>query len=104
MKFIVAKNDSGKTRALIKQSLDTGVPIFALYDSKAESLRTKSISYFGSPVTVVTPQDFAFGNYRGDILVDDMEKAFTALLADYIRTSNFNIVAATVTEEQSALF
>jgi hypothetical protein len=99
MKFIVGKNDSGKTRELIKQSLDRGIPIFALYESKAESLRAKSISYFGKAVQVVTPQDFAFGSYRGDILVDDMEKAFTALLADFIRTTNFNVITATVTED-----
>ena len=37
MKLIVGKNDSGKTKDLIKYSLDTGIPIFALYDSKAES-------------------------------------------------------------------
>ena len=99
MKFIVGKNDSGKTRELIKQSLDRGIPIFALYESKAESLKAKSISYFGKPVQVVTPQDFAFSSYRGDIMVDDLEKAFAALLADYIRTSDFNVVTATVTAD-----
>lgn len=99
MKLIAGKNDSGKTRALIKQSLDTGIPIFALYDGKAESLKAKSISYFGLPVRTVTPNDFAFGKYQGDILVDDLDKAFTMLLADYLRTSNFDITAATVTED-----
>ena len=99
MKIIVGKNSTGKTRALIKQSIEQGIPIFALYEGKAESLRAKAFSYFGKPIDVVTPADFASGSYNGDILVDDMEKAFTTLLANYLKTSNFNVVSATVTED-----
>lgn len=99
MKIIIGKNDSGKTRTLIKQSLDLGIPILALYDSKADSLRSKSLSYFGKIVHVVTLQDLADGSYSGSILVDDIEKAFATLLAAYLHSSDFNIVAATITEE-----
>ena len=99
MKFIIGKNDSGKTRTLIKQSIDQGIPIFVLYESKADSIRSKAINYFGKSVQVVTTQDFVTGRYNGDILVDDMEKAFVTLLAAYINTSNFNIIAATITED-----
>lgn len=99
MKVIVGKNDSGKTRTLIKHSIDRNIPIFALQDSKAESLKVKAVSYFGAPVSVVTLQDLAFGKYSGDILVDDLEKVFTLLLSDYLHTDNFNIVAATITED-----
>lgn len=99
MKFIVGKNDSGKTRALISQSLDTNIPIFALQPRKADSLMAKSLSYFGKPVQIVTPQDFMGGDYNGDILIDDMEKVFTTLLAAHIQSNDFNIVAATVTED-----
>ena len=99
MRIIIGKNSTGKTRALIKQSLEQGIPIFALYEGKAESLRAKSFSYFGKPVDVVTPTDFTSGVYTGDILVDDMEKAFTTLLASFLNTSNFNVVAATITED-----
>jgi hypothetical protein len=98
MKFIIDKNCAGKTRALIKQSLDSGIPIFALYQSKAESLREKSLSYFDRVVQVVTPQDFADG-YTGDILIDDMDKAFQTLLAAHLNSFNFNIVSATLTED-----
>lgn len=98
MKLIVDKNCAGKTRALIKQSLDSNIPIFALYEGKAASLREKSLSYFDKVVKVITPQDFANG-YAGDILVDDMDKTFHALLADYICSSSFNVVAATITED-----
>jgi hypothetical protein len=98
MTVFVGKNDSGKTKALIKQSLETGTPIFVLYDSKAESIRAKAFSYFGKSVSVVTPTDLAQG-YSGDILVDDIEKAFAVLLADYVKSSNFTITGATITDD-----
>ncbi len=98
MKFITNKNCTGKTRALIKQSLDTSIPIFALYPGKAESLREKSISYFDKIVKVVTPQDFANG-YTGPILVDDMDKLFHTLLATYVNSFDFTIESATLTED-----
>lgn len=99
MNLIIGKNDSGKTRQLIKQSLDTGIPIFVLYEGKAESLRAKALTYFGESLFVVTPQDFTSGTYSGEILIDDLEKAFTQLLAAYLATPNFDIITATVTED-----
>lgn len=99
MKIILGKNDTGKTRTLIEQSIINDIPIFALTSSKADSLQAKSISYFGKLVKVVTADDLACRNYSGDILVDDMEKLFTTLLAAYTKSSDYNIVAATVTEE-----
>jgi hypothetical protein len=99
MKLIVGKNDSGKTRELIKHSLETGIPIFALYDSKAESIKAKSIYYFNKPAHVVTADDLANGNYAGEILVDDLEKVFTVLLADFTRSSALEVAGATITED-----
>jgi hypothetical protein len=99
MKIITGKNDTGKTRALIQQSLDSNIPIFALYESAAESLRAKSMSYFNKVVHVVTPQDFKNGNYCGAILVDDLEKNFSNLLAAHLKSCDFYIAGATVTEE-----
>ena len=98
MKIIVDKNCTGKTRALIKQSLDSDIPIFALYNGKAESLREKSVSYFDKVVRVITPEDFANG-YSGPILVDDLDKAFHSLLAAHVNSYDFNIAAATLTED-----
>ena len=99
MKIIAGKNDTGKTRVLIQQSLDSNVPIFALYESAAESLRAKSMSYFNKVVRVVTPQDFRNGNYTGPILVDDMEKTFSNLLAAYLKSSDFSVAGVTITED-----
>jgi hypothetical protein len=98
MKFIVDKNCTGKTRAIIKQSLDNDIPIFALYLGKAESLKEKSLSYFNKVVRVVTPQDFVDG-YSGPILVDDLDKAFQSLLATHVNSSEFTIAGATLTED-----
>ena len=70
-----------------------------MYDGKAESLKAKSISYFGKPVRVVTPKEFSCNEYSGDILVDDMEKAFSALLAAFIHSQDFNVSGATITED-----
>jgi hypothetical protein len=98
MKIIVNKNCTGKTRALIEQSLDSNIPIFVLYEGKAESLREKSLSYFDKVVRVITPQDFANG-YTGSILVDDMDKVFHTLLADFVHSYDFAVAGATITED-----
>lgn len=98
MKVIVDKNCTGKTRALIKYSLDSDIPIFALYSGKAESLREKSLAYFDKVVRVVMPQDFANG-YAGPILVDDMDKAFSTLLAAHVNSFDFTVVGAALTED-----
>ena len=99
MKLIVGKNDSGKTRELIKYSIDKDIPIFALDQRKAESLRSKALSYFGVPICVMTPDTLASNEYHGDILIDDMEKVFEALLGDFLRTSTLTVAGATITED-----
>ena len=99
MKIISGKNDTGKTRALIQHSLENDIPIFALYESAAEALKAKSISYFGRVVKVVTINDFVNNNYCGDILVDDLDKAFSSLLAAQINSFNFTLTGATITED-----
>jgi hypothetical protein len=98
MKIICNKNCTGKTRALIKYSLETDIPIFALYNGKAESLREKSLVYFDKCVRVITAQDFADG-YSGPILIDDLDKAFQTLLAAHVNSFDFSIAGATLTED-----
>lgn len=99
MKFIVGKSNTGKTKELIEYSLSSNIPIFALHNGKANSLRVKAFSYFNKAVQVVTPDDLIYGDYHGKILVDDLEKAFSMLLAEYLKTDDFEVVGATVTEE-----
>jgi hypothetical protein len=98
MKLIAGKNDSGKTRELIKHSLDTDIPIFALCGSKANSLIAKSLSYFGKTVRIVTLNDLA-QSYTGEILVDDLDSAFMLLLSDFVRTSGIVVAGATITTD-----
>lgn len=80
MKIIVRPNNSGKTRDLIEYALETNTPIFAITDSKAKSLREKSLAYFEKPVQIVTLIDIIENTYNGDVLIDDIEKCFKILL------------------------
>ena len=80
MKIIIRPNNNGKTRKLIEYSQESGIPIFAVTDSKAKSLREKALAYFEKPVAIVTLADLLGGTYTGDILVDDIEKCCKALL------------------------
>ena len=45
------------------------------------------------------PQNFLLQNYHGDILVDDLDKAFHSLLSMLLQSSDFNIAGATITED-----
>ena len=103
MKVIVGKNATGKTKELIKLSLETGTPIFALTENKAASLREKALAYFEKPANIVTVSDIIDGNYTGDIYVDDVEKVCSMLLHRVLNTLTSNpeltIAAVTITEE-----
>ena len=98
MKIIIGKNCTGKTRDLIKESLEHDIPIFSMYPGKAESLREKSMCYFNKMVRVVTPQDFDNG-YKGPIMIDDIDKLFSLMLSDYVKSFDFTVVAASITED-----
>lgn len=99
MKVIVRPNNTGKTKELIEYSLQTGIPIYAYSDSKARSLREKSLAYFGMSVNVVTSTDLASGAVYGDILVDDMEKVFSKLLSAYLPTADFSLAGFSATAD-----
>lgn len=53
MKIICKSNYSGKTKELIKESLDKNIPILALTLRKENSLKEKSIAYFGKVVSTI---------------------------------------------------
>ena len=46
MKIICRQNCSGKTKELIKESLDTNTPILVFSPTKRGSLEEKSVAYF----------------------------------------------------------
>lgn len=101
MKIIVDKNATGKTRKLIQYSLENDIPILALTNNKAISLKEKSFDYFEKPVKIITLEDLFEGNIEiPNILVDDIEKAFMVLLKSYVRPEfNVELAGFTLTNE-----
>lgn len=53
MKIICRNNCSGKTKELIRESLDTSTPILCFSPSKQSSLEEKSIAYFNEFVSTI---------------------------------------------------
>lgn len=96
MRVITRKNNTGKTKELIKKSLEEDIPILALSIKEKESLQEKAISYFGQMVKVVLPDNLETGT---NVLVDDLDKVFVKLMQSLFLCTNFNIVGATITEE-----
>ena len=100
MKIIVGKNATGKTRELLQYSYETNIPILAVTESKANSLREKSLAYFARPANVVTLADLSEGTDISNVLVDDIEKAFAIMLqTHFVTKSNLSIVGFTATED-----
>lgn len=94
MKVICRSNCSGKTKELIKESLDTGIPILALNSRKEASLKEKSIAYFNEIVNVINYEDAK--NYNGPILIDDMEKILNLLVKDAFENNNISVAGLTL--------
>jgi hypothetical protein len=100
MKIIVGKNATGKTKELLRYSLDNNIPILAVTGSKANSLREKSLAYFSRPANVLTLTDLAENAEISKVLVDDIEKAFAVMLQTHFSAkSNISIVGFTATED-----
>lgn len=100
MKIIVGKNATGKTKELLQYSFDSNIPILAVTESKANSLKEKSLAYFSRPANVVTLVDLAENAEISKILVDDIEKAFAAILqTHFIAKSNLSVAGFTATED-----
>jgi hypothetical protein len=100
MKIIVGKNATGKTKELLQYSLDSDIPILAVTESKANSLREKSLAYFSRPANVVTLADLSENADISKILVDDIEKAFAVMLqTNFVARSNLYVVGFTATED-----
>jgi hypothetical protein len=100
MKIIVGKNATGKTRELLQYSFDSNIPILAVTESKANSLREKSLVYFSRHANVVTLADLAENTEISKILVDDIEKAFAIMLqTNFVARSNLSVEGFTATED-----
>ena len=78
MKIIADGNCTGKTKELIRESLETGTPILALSPLKISSLREKAKAYFDSDDLKIIDFEEA-QKYDGPILIDDADEIISQL-------------------------
>ena len=93
-KVIADKNCTGKTKELIKLSLATDAPILALTATKTNSLKEKSVAYFGEDVRVITLDEAR--NYSGSILIDDLDETISAILQQALNNKSVDVSAVVV--------
>lgn len=93
-KVIADQNCTGKTKKLIRESLNTGNPILALTPTKAQSLKEKSLSYFGETVKVITFPEVR--SYQGKILIDDLDEIISELLKQSLDNNGLEVSAAVI--------
>ena len=89
MKIIANKNCTGKTKELIKESLETGAPILALTPLKENSLKEKSQAYFNEDVNVLNIESAK--TYDGNVLIDDIDEVLTTLLQIALENNRLNV-------------
>lgn len=93
-KVIADKNCTGKTKELIKLSLATDAPILALTATKTNSLKEKSVAYFGEDVKVITLDEAR--NHSGSILIDDLDETISAILQQALNNKSVDVSAVVV--------
>lgn len=96
-KVIAGKNCSGKTKEIIKRSLETGNPILALTPTKARSLKEKSLAYFGEDVKIISAEELKL--YSGAVCIDDVDEVITPLLQQSLGNNELEISTAAVNIE-----
>lgn len=89
MKIICRQNCSGKTKELIKESLDKDIPILALTPMKENSLKEKSQAYFGEELKVINFLEAQ--TYDGDILIDDVDEILSQLVRLAFKNDSLNV-------------
>ena len=94
MKIICRENCSGKTKELIRESLDTNRPILVFSQMKDKSLQEKSMAYFNSGVNTINVNDARY--YTGEVLIDDIDECVDSLLKCTLNNPNIDIGAFTV--------
>lgn len=99
MKIIVGKVGSGKTKELIGYALQENLPILTLTKQKEASLIEKSLAYYDKIVTVLDLESAK--EYKGDILVDDIDKAFNIMLSQITGNNNIKLSGAVLSAEDN---
>ena len=94
MNVIIGTAGSGKTKDLIKKAIDEKLPILEINPLRAKKLRERAMTWFGESIEIFDLE--TIGDYSGQILVDDIDKAFS-LLVDMIHGNKVRVNAATVT-------
>ena len=94
MEVICRENCSGKTRELIRKSLDTNTPILVFSSSKQKSLEEKSIAYFNELVSTLILEDAK--TYKGDVLIDDVDENIDTLVKLALHNTQVNVGAVTL--------
>lgn len=94
MKIIAGKNCTGKTKELIKESLDTKVPILALNSMKENSLREKSMVYFGEELNVIHLEDLK--SYKGKFLIDDLDEVISEIFRRFSLNNTLEVSGAVI--------
>ena len=89
MKIIANKNCTGKTKELIKESLETNTPILALTPLKERSLKEKSLAYFNKNVNVLNVEEAK--TYSGNILIDDLDKNISDILKLLLNNNEIDV-------------
>lgn len=94
MKIIAGKNCTGKTKELIKESLDNGIPILALDSRKENSLIEKSLAYFGEEVSIIHLEDLK--EYKGKFLIDDLDEVVSDIFRRFCSNDNLEVSGTVV--------
>jgi hypothetical protein len=94
MKIICRENCSGKTRELIRESIDTNTPILVFSPTKQRSLEEKSRVYFNEFVETITLEDAK--SYQGKVLIDDIDKNIDLLVKFALNNPNIDVGAVTL--------
>ena len=94
MEVICRGNCSGKTKELIKKSLDTNTPILVFSPTKQKSLEEKSLAYFEELVSTIMIDDAKL--YSGDVLIDDVDENIDTLVKLALHNTQVNVNAVTI--------
>lgn len=94
MKIICRKVSTGKTKELIKESLEKDIPILTLTPLKRKYLEEKSLAYFQLPVKTIPIEEAK--EYKGKVLIDDIEESIDTLLKLALNNPNIGIDTVTI--------